>query len=129
VVERGERGPTGDHGQDGVHGERGEKGDQGDRGPTNKLAIVGYLFLAGGVAFALTAGYLNDRAQCRNAKDNREVLRELISNQDPLDAKLRFRLTKKDPAYDYYVNRPEARMGAHIRSHELLRDLVPPIEC
>jgi hypothetical protein len=134
VVERGERGPTGDHGQDGVHGERGEKGDQGDRGLTNKLAIIGYLILAGMVLFAFVRDEWRDEEVAEHRAEFitqiNTINRYQCSSLGNLYRVIHKSLRDSDKAIDeiaYYKEHPLERVRAHERNEATLKlFLVPP---
>jgi hypothetical protein len=130
MFKEGERGKQGDHGQHGDPGLRGEKGERGARGVSApRRGLIGYLILSLAIGFALFQSYQQDNELCDNQITNRDVLRMLIAQGDPLDADGKLKLKPGDPAYDYYSTRPAEAMAAHHRNQRTLAEIVPPIKC
>jgi hypothetical protein len=107
----------------GAPGKQGEPGERGERGPTNRLAVLGYVFLTLGMIAGLYWSHSNAQDICFNAKDNRQILRMLIASGDPQN------IQPGQPGYDYYRSHPKERQAAHTRTQRILKETVPTIEC
>jgi len=79
----GQRGVAGERGPKGDHGQHGERGATGLRGATNRLAMIGYLILAGLVALGFYRQEQQADLFCKVQNENRAALRaSLIADRD-----------------------------------------------
>ena len=89
----------------GDHGQHGERGQTGLRGASNRLAPIGYLILAGFVAFGFYQQQQQANLLCKVTNENREALRQTF-----VDARERTRTSKqrsaaeKDEAEIFYAD-------------------------